>query len=224
MNSFRYIFWALYITPLLGVFVFCLIVVLRSGESASYLGENVDIGTAEVHTVNEEPDMDIDTITDIELQIKPLPIIGDEGFTYQIEKALKLLKENSPREYSLVIKYSTKLNLTMASGANVQLKEVDLSWKSASESVTWCASCLAHEAYHIKLYHEYRNIHGSPVPNNIYSGKGAELKCIRYQILVLKNVNAPQREINWCKSQDGNHFDTNKDGKFTLEDYLDRDW
>ncbi|MCM8766701.1 MAG: hypothetical protein NC917_06120 [Candidatus Omnitrophica bacterium] len=80
-----------------------------------------------------------------------------------------------------------------------------LSPKSAFYSITWCASIIAHDAYHSKLYHDYREKYERPIPYNIYSGFETEKKV-------------------HCISLDGTHPDVNKDGKIDINDYNLMDW
>ena len=91
-------------------------------------------------------------------------------------------------------------------------------------SVTWCAGSIAHDAYHSKLYHDYKRNHSGPVPDKIWTGVDAEKKCLKHQLKVLKRIGAPKHEIDHCKKQIGNHHDVNKDGKYDWKDYKKRNW
>ncbi len=53
-------------------------------------------------------------------------------------------------------------------------------------SVTWCASVIAHDSFHSKLYHDYLKSHGGLVPYDIWTGAAAEKQCLVHQTNVLE--------------------------------------
>ncbi len=91
-------------------------------------------------------------------------------------------------------------------------------------SVTWCAGSIAHDALHSKQYHDFKATHGAPVPSEVWTGKKSELACIAFQLEVLEKIGAPERELEHLKQLDGRHYDVNGDGKYSMEDYWQRDW
>ena len=64
----------------------------------------------------------------------------------------------------------------------------DLGTETAYHSVTWCAGAIAHDAYHSKLYHDYRDAYGEPVPDDAWCGQAKELTCNEFQLRVLREI------------------------------------
>lgn len=92
---------------------------------------------------------------------------------------------------------------------------------TAFYSVTWCASTIAHDSYHSKLYHDYQKEHEGPVPDGIWGGIAAEQRCMKHQLEVMQTVGAPASEINYAKTMADGHYVTDHD---TWKDYKNRDW
>ena len=153
-------------------------------------------------------------------------IVGDDQFIAHVESSLSLLQAKAPVAYTMVIKYIGKIEQGEKSGMWVEKKPptFELNKNTALYSTTWCAATIAHDAYHSKLYHEYQEKHPGLVPADVYSGQDAELKSIQHQVQVLKQIGAPQPEIEYLNSQDGLHQDVNRDGKYDWDDYYTRNW
>jgi len=153
-------------------------------------------------------------------------IYGNTPFIEQVESSLKLLREKSPEAFELTLRYSPRIEQSSRSGmrAYAEPPTFDLSPKTANYSASWCAGSIAHDTYHSKLYHEYLDAHGEPVPDEEWGGKAKELECIHYQAQVLRNIGAPEYEIRYVDHLDGTHYDLNGDGKETWMDYWLRDW
>ena len=136
-----------------------------------------------------------------------IEIIGDSAYIRYISTALKLLKRRAPRNFATVRKYIGRIEDFKRSGmcAWENPPTFYLSKKSAFYSLTWCASCILHDAHHAKLYLDNRT-KGKHPHHLIYSGQKVELECIRRQILVSKRIGAPPNELAHLKSLDGNHF------------------
>jgi hypothetical protein len=169
------------------------------------------------------------------LSVRPQPfesnfhgvqICGDKDFIEQVERSLRLLREKSPDAFKLTQRFAPRIEQSSRSGmrAYVDPPTFDLSPITANYSDTWCAGSIAHDTYHSKLYHEYVDAHGGPVPDEEWCGKAKELECIQYQARVLKDIGAPESEVSYVSKLDGSHFDLNGDGKETWIDYWRRDW
>lgn len=78
--------------------------------------------------------------------------------------------------------------------------------KTAQASVSWYASAIAHDAYHSKLYHDYKDAYGGRVPDLVWSGYDAEMRCLEYQIGILEKIGAPKAEIDYAKSLRGTNW------------------
>lgn len=155
-----------------------------------------------------------------------IDIEGSPEYRKQVGQALNLLKNKAPNAYQIVKKYVGKILQNKRSGmaAFENPPTYKMSDRTAFYSLTWCAGTIAHDSYHSKLYHDYREKKGEPVPYEIWAGFEAEKKCIKHQMETLMLIEAPLHEINHCTSLDGTHGDTNKDGVLDFRDYELRDW
>lgn len=165
----------------------------------------------------------------INLNSKELVIKGTSEFEDQISRALALLNEKAPEAHDMVNEYVGKIEQGKRSGmAPYKITpRISLADKTTYYSLTWCASVLAHEAFHSKLYHDYRKKYRWrfwTVPKEVWKSFEAERKCLKHQLEVLKQINASIYEINYVAMGDGTHGDVNGDGKLDRTDYLLRDW
>jgi hypothetical protein len=135
-------------------------------------------------------------------------VIGTEKFQRQIQAALLLLTNKDPDDYAIFRKFFQRITESEHSGtwAYDNPATVYIAPKTAFRSLTWCASSLVHEAYHRKLYQDYLEAHGSPVPVEVYHGKEAEKICMQHQLVVLEKVGSSAYEKVWLKMQDGSHY------------------
>jgi hypothetical protein len=153
-------------------------------------------------------------------------ISGSVEFTNQVSQALTLLKDKAPGAYGIVTNYVGKIEQYGRSGMSAYKDPptYEMADRTTFYSVSWCASTIAHDSFHSKLYHEYKREHSGPVPDNVWTSVDAERKCLKHQLAVLTKIGAPKHEIDHCSKQDGTHHDVNKDGKYDREDYELRDW
>jgi hypothetical protein len=137
-----------------------------------------------------------------------------------------LLRERSPNEFQTVVRYIGRIRNARRSGMNAETNPptLDLSDRTWNYSVSWCAGSIVHDAHHSKLYHEYREQYGEPVPDDAWRGKKREQECIQIQLSALENIGAPKFEVEHLRSQDGGHYDLDGDGEETWADYWQRDW
>ena len=127
-------------------------------------------------------------------ELLPILIFGPDEFMEKTEEALFLIKEKSPRSYELVTNYISIIQNAEKSGMraynNPPLFKVGS--RSARSDLRWYASGIVHDAYHSKLYNDYRKKFNRKVPNEIWTGRNAENSCISVQELFLKDVGAPE--------------------------------
>lgn len=131
-------------------------------------------------------------------------IVSDSKFQERVREALALLKKTDPRTYAVVIGYVGKIQQAAHSGmdATAEPPIFLMSDATAMPSLTWAAACIAHDAYHSKLYFDYKGAHpDSEVPDNIWTGTVAEAKCIKFQIASMRRFGAPQNEIDHSAGQ-----------------------
>jgi hypothetical protein len=150
-----------------------------------------------------------------------LRITGTEVFRVSIMQGLVLLNLSAPKDFKLITNYVREIHEGKRTG--VSYKDLNpavyISIKSATSSVPWRASAIAHEAYHIKLYRDAHNSY-----NDYKARVIAEETVIKYQRSVLDQVGGSRYELEYIDTVKGDHFDTNGDGKYTIEDWLQRDW
>lgn len=141
-----------------------------------------------------------------------IEIDGTSQFIDQVSNALVLLKRKAPDAYIVVTNYVKVIRQAAQSGmlayANPPCFEMQES--IAFPSLTWCASSIAHDSIHSKLYNDYQNTHFGEVPVSIWTGKAAEHQCLAFQTKVLKEIGAPEDEIRYCSQIPDDFYDTAK--------------
>lgn len=142
-----------------------------------------------------------------------LEIVGDGRFQDRVRAALSLLKARDSQAYSVVSGYVGRIQQSDHSGmrAYAEPPTFFMSDASAMYSVTWAAASIAHDAYHSKLYFDYRGAHpGSAVPDSAWKGLSMETKCMKFQLAAMRNIGATQREID--------HAISDLDGRYSLQE------
>jgi hypothetical protein len=150
-------------------------------------------------------------------------IIGDEKYLDQVEKSLTLLKSKAPDAYAIIAKNVKRIQQGDRSGmwAYSTPPTYVMSDKTAFASLTWCAATIAHDSYHSKLYHDYLRSHSDAVPGDVWTGQSAERECMRHQIAVMRQIEAPKSEIDHAISMSDGHFVKEHE---TWDDYQKRDY
>ncbi|MES2049186.1 MAG: hypothetical protein V4447_12360 [Pseudomonadota bacterium] len=146
-----------------------------------------------------------------------LEVVGDERFQERVRAALSLLKSRDSQAYSVVSGYVGRIQQSDHSGmrAYADPPTFFMSDASAMYSVTWAAASIAHDAYHSKLYFDYRGAHpGTAVPDGAWKGISMETKCMKFQIAAMRNIGATQREID--------HAIADLDGRYSLQERSSR--
>ena len=136
--------------------------------------------------------------------------IPDGEFRPKIQKALDLLQSKASADHILLNAVVEKIRASGISGADYQDTIIKIARPTFETSLTWLASVLIHEAFHIAMFMAGKNP----------AGQAAEIKCNITQLYTLRCLNAPQHEINYLLSQKGDHADLNGDGKYDINDYL----
>ena len=156
-----------------------------------------------------------------------LKIQGSLKFRKQVTDALVLLREKSPHAYEVVTNHVRVITQARRSGMRLDLSmpTFELANPTAYYSITWCASAIAHDSMHSKIYRDYVKAHPGAQRTEDWSAQvEEEKKCNAHQLQVLRDIGAPTLEINHCAGQDGTHADVNKDGKYDWDDYQKGDW
>lgn len=137
-----------------------------------------------------------------------LALEGDKKFLAQTQKAIRLLKTKTPKEFrNIVLPHVAKIKSHKSSGMNLWAKvpTYEVGKETAFYSLKWYASTIVHDAYHAKLYFDYKKKHKGAVPAKIYKSQAAELKCLKVQISAAKKLKMPKADIDYLKSLDGGH-------------------
>ena len=158
--------------------------------------------------------------------VHAITVEGNSKYKVQVEKCLKLLSSKARSEYELIKEHIGIIQQSNKSGMKAweNPPRYLMSDKTAFYSVTWCASTIAHDAYHSYLYQKYMPGNGGKPPYKKWGGFEAEREAIKYQEQVMKKIGSSNYEINYLKTLDGTHGDANKDGKLDSTDYKQRSW
>lgn len=158
--------------------------------------------------------------------VHAITVEGDSKYKTQVKKCLKLLSIKAKPEYKLIREHIGIIFQSNKSGMEAweNPPRYLMSDKTAFYSVTWCASTIAHDAYHSYLYQKHMPSNGGKPLYEKWGGFKAEREAIKYQEKVMEKIGSSKHEINYMKTLDGTHGDTNKDGKLDSTDYKQRSW
>ena len=147
----------------------------------------------------------------------PIMIFGPDEFVEKTEKALFLIKEKSPKSYELVTNYVSIIQSAEKSGMRAfnNPPTFQVGSRTAQSDLRWYASSIVHDAYHSKLYNDYRKKFNRKVPSEIWTGRNAENSCLSVQEVFLKDIGAPER---WMK-----HIQNGRTRDY-FSDYKNRNW
>lgn len=150
-------------------------------------------------------------------------IRGSLRFRNQVFQAMFILKTQAPEAYAVVTNYVRVIKEGERSGmwADKNPPTYEMSDVTAYYSVTWCAATIAHDSFHSKLYHDYRNAHGGSVPDSVWIGTNAEQQCMKHQLLVMQQIGAPKWEMDHAKNLADGHYVKDQE---TWQDYKKRKW
>ena len=149
--------------------------------------------------------------------------MGSVGFSNQVHQAILLLRARDVDASAVVTNYVGRIQEAERSGMAVDKTPptYEMSDTTAFYSLTWCAATIAHDSFHSKLYHEYQKAHVGWVPNSVWTGTGAEQKCVKHQLTVMERIGATKQEIDYAKTQADGHYV--KDNE-TWHDHKKRKW
>ena len=156
-------------------------------------------------------------IADKRRELLPILIFGTDKFVERTEDALFLIKEKSPKSYELVTNYVSIIQCAEKSGmcAFNNPPTFQVGSRTAQSDLRWYASSIVHDAYHSKLYNDYRKKFNRKVPKEIWTGRNAENSCLSAQEVFLKDIGAPER---WMK-----HIQNGRTRDY-FSDYKNRNW
>lgn len=134
---------------------------------------------------------------------------GDWRFPIHINNALNILEQMDGENYRFVLENIGIIEALTPShsiqrsavypGENPPRYVVDEQTRNGG--ILWLTSTLPHEACHVKQYRDYlRDNPDSVVPANVYSGRDAELACLRLQRQVLVTIGAEKQLLDMIDS------------------------
>ena len=122
----------------------------------------------------------------------PLTICGDVEFQELSVKALDILEKNDKDAYRLIVDNVAFLCQYKTSGIfPITIPTICIINKETiKHSSFYYIGILCHEAYHVFLCNQFKKEHYlcKDIPEETYSGKSAEIKCVKYARDVLKNL------------------------------------
>ena len=147
----------------------------------------------------------------------PILIFGPDEFVEKTEEALFLIREKSPRSYELVTNYVSIIQRAEKSGMRAfnNPPTFQVGSRTAQSNLRWYASTIVHDAYHSKLYNDYRKKFNRKVPSEIWTGRNAENSCLSAQEGFMKDVGAPEHVMK--------HLQNGRTRDY-FSDYKNRNW
>ncbi len=155
-----------------------------------------------------------------------ISIRGNANYVQQVNLCLDTLASRSKQDYDFVVEHIGIISQNSRSGmiAWENPPRYDMSDQTAFASAPWCASTIAHDAYHSFLYKKFKTSPTKRTEYDLWGGFDAEREAIAYQLQTAIRIGSPPHEIDYLKSLDGTHGDVDGDGKLTSEDYKKRNW
>jgi hypothetical protein len=142
----------------------------------------------------------------IETTIGAIKLIGQEDYVDRVKNAL-LRAQKSDYGYRIINTYIKRIEEGgPPSGMRAYInpptftmsRKVAFANSDEECSIIWCASCIAHDSYHSMLYHEYAKENNknpysdySSIPADIWTGTGAEIKCMNHQKKFIDDIDGP---------------------------------
>jgi hypothetical protein len=134
----------------------------------------------------------------------PIQIRGDAACQSDTLAALQLLSAKAPTHYATITQYIGIIECaSQGSGIyaydNPPLYLVGDATRNAG--TVWYAGTIAHDAGHSKLYHDYLSAHpGQPVPDDVWTGKSAEITCLAAQYDALSKIGGTQSQLSYVQN------------------------
>jgi len=123
----------------------------------------------------------------------PIHVKGDDEFIKKTEEALCLIKDQAPKSYSMLTNYHFRIQRRKQSGITVESTPpvFYVGNPTFNGALHWYASCIVHDAYHLKLYKDYRKKYGKNVPVTVFTGREPENMCLSAQQVFYSEIKAP---------------------------------
>lgn len=127
--------------------------------------------------------------------LRSIVIQGDEDCRNKTEEALALLQEKAGAYFGMVLENIGMVQCVEEhSGMHVDsvLPIYHAGRETVNAGAVWYASTIVHDACHSRLYNDYLDFNGNEAPYEVWTGKEAELTCLREQYKVLIELDADE--------------------------------
>lgn len=134
---------------------------------------------------------------------RELQIIGDTNCREKTKSAIERLRTGSPKHFTLIQNYIGVIECVDAGSGMYAWEDPPryqvgkLTWDA---DTLWYAGTIAHDMCHSQEYHEYLDAHpSSTVPQDAFSGRAAEQRCLNVQVDALRNMGARRETIEYVQ-------------------------
>lgn len=132
------------------------------------------------------------SVSSAHASIRSIIVQGDESCRNKTEEALEILEEKAMPYFDMVLENVGMIQCVKEhSGmhADAVLPIYHAGSGTVNAGAVWYASTIVHDACHSRLYNDYLALH-EDVPYEVWTGKKAELTCLKEQYNVLKELGA----------------------------------
>lgn len=143
-------------------------------------------------------------------------------FIKAVHASLELLRQRAPMDFEFARAHVGRIREVarwedVGMGVMHDPPVASLRRRDVMKSVTWAAGAIIHEACHRFQYLRGVKRHGTREPPNYeFSGRIAELECLKRQAEVLERLDAPAAEIAQIRAADGRHYLRDEYGNYKV--------
>lgn len=127
-----------------------------------------------------------------------IPTIGTEQCREQTADALLLLKQKAPGHYRNVLENIAVIECASMGSGMAAFEEppvCKVGNATLNAGPVWYAGALAHDACHSMLYHDFERAYGREAPDEVWTGRDAEIFCLGLQKDALEKLGADESTI-----------------------------
>jgi hypothetical protein len=122
---------------------------------------------------------------------KKIEIVGSKEFESATKNALNLLDKT--KESSIIREHIGRIRESPKSGMreDEDVPTFEVSYAEWNYSSIWYAGVIAHDSCHSNLYFDAKKTNGgAEPPQDAWTGRGAEQKCLDFQLTILEELGA----------------------------------
>lgn len=139
------------------------------------------------------------SVNSAQTPLRSIVVQGDEYCRNSTGEALALLKSNAEPYFDMVLENVGMVQcVEQGSGmhADTNLPIYHAGVETIKAGAVWYASTIVHDACHSRLYNNYLELHEGGVPAEAWTGKKAELACLKEQYKALVKLGADEWTLN----------------------------